>query len=138
MLVDGKTTEWRWPSFTPWELRADRGHATPDNFQVWIDTQFLDAIQGLRSAFDKPLMVSSYYRSGAYNSRVSSTGAHGPHTSGRAIDFSISGEDAYLLLQRALRMGFTGIGVNQKGPYAKRFIHIDTLTEKRPRVWSYS
>lgn len=137
MLIDGKTTEWRWQHFPPWELRSDRGHATPDDFQAWIDPTFLDAIQDLRRAFDRPLIVSSYFRSAEYNAQVSSTGAHGPHTTGQAIDFSVAGEDAYHLVQRAMRMGFTGIGVNQKGPWEKRFIHVDILSEKRPRVWTY-
>jgi len=37
--------------------------------------------------------------------------------------------------------GFTGIGVAQRGPHNKRFIHIDNIvnsdTSPRPTIWSY-
>jgi zinc D-Ala-D-Ala carboxypeptidase len=35
----------------------------------------------------------------------------------------------------ALEAGFTGIGVQQKG--TGRFLHLDTLENLRPTVWSY-
>ena len=138
MLTDGKTLKWIWPDFTPWELRADRGNALKDNYECLVERAFLDAIQMLRSTFGKPLIVSSYYRSPEYNAKVSSTGESGPHTTAKAIDFQIAGEDAYMMTQIAMRHGFTGIGVNQRGPWDKRFIHVDILGgEKRPRLWNY-
>ena len=63
----------------------------------------------------------------------------GAHASGRAVDIAVSRGDAYALMRLAMRMGFTGVGVQQKGD--GRFIHLDDLTAKegwpRPTVWSY-
>ena len=60
----------------------------------------------------------------------------GAHASGQAADVACNGQEAYKLLKLALELGFTGIGVNQKG--GGRFIHLDTLTQPpRPNVWSY-
>ncbi len=95
-------------------------------------------LERLRQAFGKPMRLSSAYRCPDYNARVSHTGLTGPHTTGRAVDVLISGEEAYRLVQLALEYGFTGIGIAQRGPYERRFIHLDDLEgDLRPRVWSY-
>ena len=62
----------------------------------------------------------------------------GAHASGHAIDIAVTGNQAHRLLEAALSMGMTGIGVNQKGP--NRFIHLDDLEwdENRPRPWVWS
>jgi zinc D-Ala-D-Ala carboxypeptidase len=83
-----------------------------------------------------PVIVSSGYRCPEHNQKVSKTGPKGPHTTGRAVDLAVRGEQAYIVLREALISGaFTGIGVNQKGE--SRFIHLDDLKDNRPAVWSY-
>ncbi len=64
------------------------------------------------------------------------------HTTGQAVDVSVSGGPAYELLGIALEEGFTGIGVKQKGAHKGRFLHLDDLEYKpgehiRPTIWSY-
>jgi hypothetical protein len=53
----------------------------------------------------------------------------------------VSGKDAYELMSLAMEKGFSGIGVSQRGPHEKRFLHLDTMedsgTHLRPWVWSY-
>ena len=104
-----------------------------------MDPVFLMDVDELRHRFGKPLVVSSGYRCPAHNSRVSSTGSDGPHTTGFAVDFAVDRGAAVELLQIALSMGFTGIGVNQKG--GGRFLHLDKLPnapgQPRPTIWSY-
>jgi hypothetical protein len=71
---------------------------------------------------------------------VSTTGFDGPHTTGKAADILVYGEDALLLLKLALARGFTGIGISQKGDIHSRFIHLDILAQPdypRPFLWSY-
>lgn len=102
--------------------------------------EFLDRLEDIRRAYGKPISVSSGYRCPSYNARISRTGLSGPHTTGSAIDIAISGKDAYLLVRLAMIHGMTGIGINQKGNWDKRFIHIDMCEQDnipRPRVWSY-
>lgn len=91
-------------------------------------------IQMLRDAYGKPLGVSSAARCPTHNAKVSKTGLTGPHTTGRAVDLSVDRADAYRVLALALSMGFTGIGVQQKGD--GRFIHLDDLPGAN-RLWSY-
>jgi hypothetical protein len=58
-----------------------------------------------------------------------------------AVDVAVSGNLAYDLIRMAMLHGFTGIGVAQRGPHNKRFIHIDNIinsdTSPRPTIWSY-
>lgn len=104
-----------------------------------MDLEFMNLIETIRVDPDwqKPMRVSSAYRCPAYNTQVSSTGENGPHTTGQAMDFLVSGKDAHKLLGLAMDYGFTGIGISQKGPHSSRFIHLDNLTLNRPWIWSY-
>jgi hypothetical protein len=53
-----------------------------------------------------------------------------------AADIGVDGKAAHEVLTLAMQLGFTGIGVQQKG--TGRFIHVDTVqTPPRPNVWSY-
>ncbi len=103
-----------------------------------MDPHFITALDNLRERLGFPLIVTSGYRCPAYNQQVSTTGADGPHTTGRAVDFGISGARAHALVTET-QLGMTGIGINQKGPHEKRFIHLDNLKAPRPRpnIWSY-
>lgn len=129
-----------WPGrhITPREF-AERssGHADGSSPIMWDDA-FIAKLDRLRVAIGVPVVITSGYRSPKYNARVSKTGEGGPHTTGRACDISIGGRHAWLILKYAATIGFTGIGVQQKG--ASRFIHLDDLEAPaypRPTVWSY-
>lgn len=100
---------------------------------------FIQKLDVLRDVYGRPLVVTSGYRCPTHNAKVSSTGATGPHTTGRAVDFAVDRAAAVKLLSHALNMGlFTGFGIQQKG--GGRFIHLDDLTapaHPRPTIWSY-
>lgn len=104
-----------------------------------MDRGFLLLLDELRHRCGFPLVIGSGYRCPVHNQKVSTTGADGPHTTGRAVDVTVSRHRAHDVLRHAMELGFTGIGVSQKG--ASRFLHLDTLTEPqhapRPTVWSY-
>ncbi len=102
-----------------------------------MSVKFMKSLESLRTIYGQPMKVTSAYRCPRHNAAVSSTGATGPHTTGCAVDVSIAGEAAYKLVALAVTMGFTGIGIKQSGPWPGRFIHLDTLTDNRPRIWSY-
>ena len=100
----------------------------------------VDALQALRESIGRPLRLSSAYRCPEHNSKVSSTGKSGPHTTGKAIDIACSGKDAWELLSFAMIRSkvWKGIGVSQKGKHESRFIHLDTIeADNRPWILSY-
>tara|TARA_R110002153_G_scaffold266354_1_gene429600 strand:+ start:2888 stop:3310 length:423 start_codon:yes stop_codon:yes gene_type:complete len=127
--------DWEWENFSPKEM------ACQGTGRLFVSKYFLDLLQELRRTLDTPLTISSGYRSPEHNQRVSSTGTAGPHTTGKAADILCHGRNAYALMDAALKLGFTGIGVQQKGSLPSRFIHLDALTVDdemvRPTVWSY-
>ena len=103
-----------------------------------MQQEFIDKLDELRERIGMPMVLSSAYRCPEYNAQISSTGMTGPHTTGRAVDVLIYGKNAHMLVKTAMGMGFTGIGISQKGPHESRFIHLDDLVLKtRPWVWSY-
>lgn len=105
--------------------------------QQFMNEEFMQKIIVLRRELDFPFEISSAYRCPTHNQEVSTTGVSGPHTTGRAIDILCHTIKAFHLLESAILSGmFTGIGINQKGPLEKRFIHLDDIPE-RQRVWSY-
>lgn len=101
---------------------------------------FLEMLDELRHLYGKPLTVVSGYRTPERNAAVSGTGERGPHTTGLAVDLAVTtGADAYILTALALRLGFTGIGLQQNS--RGRRLHLDALTEAdgfpRPTIWTY-
>lgn len=92
---------------------------------------FMAKVQELRDRYGRPLRVTSAYRCENHpiEAKKRKAGMH----SIAAIDLGVSRGEAYKVLKLAFEMGFTGIGVNQKGK--GRFIHLDT--REKPTVWSY-
>jgi zinc D-Ala-D-Ala carboxypeptidase len=122
----------RWPNFTRAEL------ACKGDGECRMDPEFMDHLQALRIEYGAPMAISSGYRSPDYNAGVSDTGTDGVHTTGRAVDVLVRGADAVRLLQLAMRHGFTGFGISQKGN--SRFLHLDMgnpAKYPRPALWSY-
>lgn len=92
--------------------------------------EFLRKLDALRHACGFPFIVTSGYRSPQHSIEAGKS-KPGMHTSGCAADIrALNGSQKYIILQKALEMGFTGIGV------AKTFIHLDTRTTT-PVVWNY-
>ncbi len=121
--------------FSPHEFKCRCGNCGSDGKEM--DMRFIARLDALRKEFGTPMSITSGYRCPIHNNHVSSTGLRGPHTTGRAADVGISGADAWLLV---LLSNFGGIGINQRGPYNKRFIHFDDLeghAHPRPRIWTY-
>jgi len=104
-----------------------------------MDEDFMDMIQMLRDEYGRPMTITSGYRHPTHPIEASKTSpVPGAHTTGNACDIGCRGTAAYEILNLALAIGFTGIGVSQKGDV--RFLHLDNLTGEnrlRPTVWSY-
>lgn len=103
-----------------------------------MDPTFVAMLDELRHRLGQPVVINSGYRCPAHNQRVSSTGPNGPHTTGKAADLRLTGAPAWRAIKIACNLGFAGIGVQQKGAHASRFLHLDILDGPgRPALWSY-
>ena len=102
----------------------------------FMDPEAVDRLEKLRVEFGKPITLSSAYRDSSHPAERTKK-FPGYHGKGMAYDILVHGEDAVRILELALKYGYGGIGVNQKGEYSQRFIHLDTRDPKETRIWSY-
>jgi zinc D-Ala-D-Ala carboxypeptidase len=123
-----------WDFFSEEELKC-KGTGECD-----MDERFMSRLVKLRKDFNQPMIISSGYRHESYN-QVIGGAKNSPHLYGKAVDVLVSGKVAYRLMNLAMKHGFTGIGISQRGNHDKRFLHIDTMEDSnvhpRPWVWSY-
>tara|TARA_R110000822_G_scaffold200107_4_gene337741 strand:- start:1589 stop:1930 length:342 start_codon:yes stop_codon:yes gene_type:complete len=92
--------------------------------------KFLEKIDELRDRCGFSFFIVSGYRCPWHPAEMKKE-KPGTHSRGIAADIRVSGgNDRYILVQKALEMGFTGIGI------AETFIHLDTRSDT-PVIWSY-
>lgn len=125
-------TDWsRYPNFSESEFRCRHtGHCR-------MQAEFMDRLQAIRTAYGRPIRITSGYRHPTHPVEARKGHATGEHTQGACCDVAVSGPDALRLVQIALAHGITRIGVQQKG--AGRFIHLGIGGPglAAPTIWSY-
>lgn len=129
-----KELDWsRYPNFSKSEF--DCKHTGNNEMKH----SFMDRLQSLRTAYGKPITVSSGFRDYAHPVEAKKPKKNGAHPTGKAVDIKIDRGEAYELLRLAFELGFTGIGIAQSG--SGRFLHLDTIesnsAQPRPTIWSY-
>jgi len=130
--------EWEYLNFKKEEFACR--HCGKDG----ISSLLLDKLQSMRTDLGFPFVISSGYRCEDHEiekqKRLNGK-PMGAHNEGLAVDILCNSAEAYTILSNASNYGFTGIGVNQKGNYNLRYIHLDILENKtnkpRPHIWSY-
>lgn len=121
----------KWPNFTDDELNCRCCGEANDSLEF---RELMDEIQEMREILKFPLPVTSAYRCKDHPTEAKKD-KFGQHNIA-AIDINVYGEQALKLIELALERGFTGIGINQKGDYKNRFIHLDFRDGPR-KLWSY-
>lgn len=97
---------------------------------------FMRELEDLRTIVDFPFRVTSGFRCETYDKSI---GGAGVHPIG-AVDINLWGHQVWKLVQVATARDWTGIGLQQRGDYLTRFVHIDRLskhTHPRPWIWTY-
>lgn len=117
-----------YPNFTADEM------ACKETGELDMHPDFMRRLQHLRNVYGKPMKVTSGFRSRKHSAERNKA-SPGEHTTGRAADIAVRGVDALRLVQLALGVGFTRIGVQQKGE--GRFIHLGDSPDFPPGIWSY-
>lgn len=92
---------------------------------IKFDWYVVNALEAARKFFNKPLVISSAYRTTAYNTKIG--GAYGSlHTKGKAVDCYISGQSPSLLAKFFEAYGMKGVGCY----YDDLFVHVDSRTSE--------
>lgn len=110
---------WRWPNFTPYEIRC-RGTGA-----VLIVPHAMDSLQAMRDIVG-PMKINSAYRSPIYNAKIGGAPLS-RHKFGDAFDVSLGNYSKEFLHRAAIKAGFTGFGLTYNS-----FIHVD---KGRARKW---
>lgn len=123
----------RWPHFTALELSC-RCAGKFCHGEYWHDEAFLDALERLRVATGKPLIINSGHRCEKWNEHEGGVIRNGDGSGGSqhlriAVDVSLHGHDRHLLGANAKAAGFTGFGLGAS------FLHLDR--RKTATTWNY-
>lgn len=104
--------------------------------EEFMREEFIKMLQALRTEYGLPMTITSGYRC-QHHPIEAAKHFPGAHSMGIAADVSVSGADAYRLVKMAMKLGFTGVGVQQRG--AGRFVHLDIRNGEfpTPSIWSY-
>jgi hypothetical protein len=103
----------------------------------YFEEDFRTTLDRIRSDCGFALVVTSGYRCHDHPIEKAKL-KPGAHSTGRAVDLAVSYDKAHKLLEVALAHGVKRIGVNQKGPFSERFIHLDDADlSPAPTIWSY-
>jgi zinc D-Ala-D-Ala carboxypeptidase len=111
---DVPAAAWRWPNFSPAEI-ACRGTG-----KLLVNEAALDALQALRTALAKPLILRSAYRSQEHNRAVGGARAS-KHMEGVAFDVAMANQDPETFEAAARAAGFRGFGFYPRSG----FMHVD-------------
>ena len=97
-----------------------------------MDKTLLEMLDDVRDKFDKPIHITSGYRTEQHNEAIGGT-ENSSHLKGLAVDISCkNSKDRFDLINCLLDVGFSRIGV------ASTFIHADIDTDKVQGVmWTY-
>ena len=95
-----------------------------------MDNQFIHDLDDLREACDFSFVITSGYRDPSHSIEAKKS-APGTHAQGIAADIKVTGgAQRMAIVEQAVKLGFTGIGV------AKTFVHVDKRTTT-PVLWCY-
>jgi len=107
--------DWPWTYFSPREI-ACKGTGS-----ILVNEEALNKLQSLRSLLNKPLVLTSAYRSPEHNKKVGGA-KNSQHMRGIAFDVRMENHDPHEFERAARAVGFTGFGYYPKSG----FMHIDT------------
>ncbi len=109
---------WPWPDFTPAEV------ACKCCGELFYDSAAMDALQDLRNAWGRPIIVNSAHRCTKHNRDVG--GVENSQHLKIAFDCRCPGRDQGAFIAAARAAGFRGIG-----RYPSRgFVHLDLIPRK--------
>jgi len=100
-----------------------------------MDKALLIMLDNLREVYGYPIKITSSYRSPEHPIEARKT-KPGEHAYGAAVDMvCVGGEATFKLVEAAIKVGFTRIGISRK----KNFVHVGIGYEGAPpmTIWTY-
>lgn len=107
---------------------SDWSRCTPSCTDKDIDVRLLHKLEVARELYDTPMIITSAYRSRAYERARGRTGTSS-HCKGMAVDIHCSRPERMKMISALIRAGFVRIGVYPT------FLHVDCDDMKSPALW---
>lgn len=121
----------QWQYYTNFSKREFDCKATGEND---MQHEFMVILEAIRKDYNKPMRVTSGFRSVKHPVEAKKTHSNGEHTQGNCADiYCDNGADRYALITIALRHGITRIGI------ANNFLHLGIGGKGLPNyvIWDY-
>lgn len=97
--------------------------------EILICTKLVTLLQAIRDHFNKPVIITSAYRTQAHNKAVGGS-TNSQHLYGKAADIQISGESLQSIADYAkTQMEAGGVAMSSK----MNFVHVDTRDRKKDK-----
>lgn len=100
---------------------------------VFIDTELAELLEKIRMHFDKPVTITSGFRTAAHNATVANAAKYSQHLYGKAADIRVQGvsvEDVYAYADKLLGNS-GGCGIYPPGlGRANGWVHVDVRKAK--------
>lgn len=123
------TTHFAWKEalcLKKWELCA-----IPHDQQTYENIiKTANKLEEIRSIWNKPIIVTSWYRPRSYNTHIGGAMQSG-HMFGMAVDFQVHKVDCYSARQ-VLRSKLEPLNIRMENKIGANWIHIDTKTPSQP------
>lgn len=134
---DVPENDWHWaPWFLPNELADSRDGS------LVIVPAFMNWLLAVRLCYNRPMIISSGYRTPQHQQILPGGRTTGSHVSAEAVDVKVYGPHAHELQKVAHHLDVIGMGVHQTDEHASRYLHLDMWDDApegvRPNLWSYS
>lgn len=94
-----------------------------------MDADFLNYLDLLRKACGMPLRINSGFRCEKHNAELKDSKQNSLHLVGKAADIHCPPVMRWQIINAAIKIGFTGIGIGAN------FIHLDR--SQPARIWVY-
>ena len=103
-----------------WKYFSEKELKCKGTGECHMDSAFMKKLVTLREEFNKPIILTSAYRSPTYNIRIGGA-ENSPHVFGRAVDIQCLGSEAYEIIR---------LGIKQLGDDPFEFFMNKKLNEK--------
>lgn len=90
---------------------------------IKIDQRIIDALQKIREHYNKPITITSGYRSVAYNKQIGGS-TKSQHILGKAVDFKVK-DISIANVQKYIYNNWEELGIRGLETSAKTWVHID-------------
>lgn len=133
------------PAIAPYSLLKNGNLKLSEHFKVrefycrdgsdpiFVDTELVEILEKIRTHFNKPVTITSAFRTASWNAKQKNAAKYSQHLYGKAADIQVQGisvEQVYAYADKLLA-GRGGVGIYPPGlGRANGWVHVDVRKEK--------